>query len=403
MRRGADLRPVAQIVTVRRRRELRAATGERLAEIDDDDVTGIDLIVDADGPPPAGPLRFREVEVELDEGDDDVLDRAIRRLIDRGFARRAEVSKLHRVLADRVGRAAPRPVLGTRSTISDVVRASISDGLDRLVAHDLAVRADGDPLGVHQARVATRRLRSDLKTFQRLLDPVWVAHTRNTLKWTADALGEVRDADVLAGRLADHQSNVADVDAGEFDHLTARLREERDAAMVNVRDVLNRPRYLEMLEKLELAATSPPWLPGGSVDPGRRAGKELARLVRRPWRKLRRAVDRLGDYPDDRELHKLRIRAKQVRYAAETAAPVVGRPAKRLARGAKALQGILGDHNDAVDAEAWLRRVDDRTTPVTLAAGQAIALERRQRAKTRRAWPKAWKKASRPSRRRWLR
>ncbi len=404
MRRGADLRPVAQIVTVRRRRELRAATGERLAEIDDDDVTGVDLIVDADGPPTAGPLRFREVEVELDEGDDDVLDRATRRLIDRGFARCADASKLHRVLADRVGGVALRPTLSSRSTIGAVVEASIGHGLDRLVAHDLAVRTDGDPRGVHQARVATRRLRSDLKTFRRLLDPVWVAHTRNTLKWTADALGEVRDADVLAGRLADHRSHVADVEAGEFDHLTARLTEERDAAMVNVLDVLNRPRYLEMLEQLELAVTSPPWLPDGSVDPGRRAGKELAHLVRRPWRKLRRAVDRLGDNPDDRELHKVRIKAKQVRYAAETAAPVVGRPAKRLARGAKALQGTLGDHNDAVDAEAWLRRVaDGRTTPVTLAAGQAVALERRQRAKSRRAWPKAWKKASRPSRRRWLR
>ncbi len=404
MRRGAALRPVAQIVTVRRRRELRAATGERLAEIDDDDVTGTDLIVAVDGPPAAGPLRFREIEVELDEGDDSVLDWATRRLVDRGFAPSAEASKLHRVLGDRIGPTVPRPALGSRSTIGDVVAASIADGLDRLVPHDLAVRTNGDPRGVHQARVATRRLRSDLKTFRRLLDPVWVAHTRTTLKWVADALGEVRDADVLAKRLAGHRRSAAGVDVGAFDDLTARLTVERDTAMVNVRDVLNRPRYLEVLEELEQAATSPPWLPGGNVDPGRPAGPEVAHLVRRPWRKLRRAVDRLGDDPDDRELHKVRIKAKQVRYAAETAGPVVGRPAKRLAKGVKALQGTLGDHNDAVDAEAWLRRVAvDRPTPVALVAGEAIALERRQRAKTGRSWPKAWKKASRPSRRRWLR
>nr|MDQ2726167.1 CHAD domain-containing protein [Actinomycetota bacterium] len=129
----------------------------------------------------------------------------------------------------------------------------------------------------------------------------------------------------------------------------------------------------------------------------------LGRLVRRPWRQLRRAVDRLGADADDRELHRIRIRAKQVRYAAELAGPVVGRPAQRLARGAKALQGTLGDHNDAVNAEAWLRKeAADRPAPVVLAVGQVIALERREQAATRRDWPGAWRKASRPSRRRWL-
>ena len=54
---------------------------------------------------------------------------------------------------------------------------------------------------VHQARVAARRLRSNLKTFGRLLDPVWVKHVRSDLKWLSSALGELRDADVLAENL----------------------------------------------------------------------------------------------------------------------------------------------------------------------------------------------------------
>ncbi|MDQ2728354.1 MAG: CYTH and CHAD domain-containing protein [Actinomycetota bacterium] len=401
--RGAALQPVARIITVRRRREVRSPTGARLAEIDDDDVTGTGLIAGSDGREPNGPLRFREIEVELVEGDASVLARAARRLTDSGFAPSAEASKLHRVLAGRDAVVTGRAGLDSRSTLHDVVAASIADGLDRLVGHDLAVRAGGDRRGIHQARVATRRLRSDLKTFRRLLDPVWVGHTRTTLKWVADALGDVRDADVLAERLAGHRSTAAEIDSGGFDDLTARLTGERDATMVNLRDILNRPRYLELLEQLEHAATTPPWVTGGRGDPGRPAGPELGRLVRRPWRQLRRAVDRLGDEPDDRELHRVRIKAKQVRYAAEMAAPVVGRPAVRLAKGAKALQGALGDHNDAVDAEAWLRRAgSDLPARVVLAAGQAIALERRQQAITRRAWPDGWRKASRPSRRRWM-
>lgn len=401
---GVALRPVAEIVTVRRRRELRAPTGKRLAEVDDDDVTGVDLLAAADDQAPTAHFRFREIEVELDEGDDDMLNRAARRLTDSGFAPSAHASKLQRVLAGRLGAAPPPRPPGPRSTLHEVLTASIRDGLDRLVTHDLAVRADGDARGVHQARVATRRLRSDLKTFRKLLDPTWVSHTRTTLKWVADALGEVRDADVLAERLAGHRSAVAEVDAAGFDDLSAALTSERNAAMVNLRDVLHRPRYLEMLEELERAATSPPWLPGGSVDPGRAASRELGRLVRRPWRRLRRAVDRLGDDPDDLALHRVRIKAKQVRYAAETAGPVIGSPAERLARGAKALQGTLGDHNDAVNAEAWLRKeAAGAPAPVALAAGQVLALERQRQASSRRAWPKAWKKASRRSGRRWLR
>lgn len=401
--RGGALRPVAEILTVRRRRELRASTGERLAEIDDDDVTGTDLIGEADGGTGCGPLRFREIEIELDGGDDGVLEPATRRLIDRGFAPSPDGSKLGRVLAERIARPAPRPTLGSRSTLHDVVTASIGDGLDRLIAHDVAVRVNGDPRAVHQARVATRRLRSDLKTFRRLLDPAWVGRTRTTLKWIADALGDVRDADVLAEGLTGHRSDAADLDAEGFDDMAAQLTAGRHAALVNLRDVVNRPRYLELLEQLERAADAPPWRPDGSIDPSRPAGPQLDGLVRRPWRQLRRAVNRLGDDPGDRELHRVRIRAKQVRYAAETAIPVVGRPARRLAKGAKSLQGTLGDHNDAVNAEAWLRRqAANGTASVALAAGQAIARERRQQALTRRSWPEDWKEASRPSRRRWL-
>jgi CHAD domain-containing protein len=402
--RGAALQPVAEIVTVRRRREIRAGSGERLAEIDDDEVTATDLVDSAGSGERPEPLRFREVEVELDGGDDVLLDQVARHLAGSGFAPSVDASKLHRVLAPRVGPEPTRPTPGPDSTIAEVVQDSIGSGLNRLIPHDLAVRINGDPRGIHQARVATRRLRSDLRTFRRLLDPAWVDRTRTTLKWVADALGDVRDADVLAGRLATRRSTGGDVEDRGFDELTGRLHTRREAAMVNLRDVLARPRYFELLDHLEQAASSPPWRADGTVDPDRPAASELGQLVRRPWRRLRKAVDELDAEPNDQALHRVRIKAKAVRYGAETARPVIGRPAKRLAKGAKALQGTLGDHNDAVDAEAWLRQeAAEPGTPVAVAAGEAIAVERQEQADTRDAWPAAWKKASRRKGRRWLR
>ena len=64
------------------------------------------------------------------------------------------------------------------------MRCSIADGLDRILDHDYRMRLEAvlAARNVHQARVATRRLRSNLKTFRSVLDPVWLGHTRAELQ-----------------------------------------------------------------------------------------------------------------------------------------------------------------------------------------------------------------------------
>ena len=71
----------------------------------------------------------------------------------------------------------------------------------RLLRHDPGVRLGIDIEDVHQARVATRRLRSDLRTFQPLLDEAWADALRDELRWLGAELGRVRDAEVLRDRL----------------------------------------------------------------------------------------------------------------------------------------------------------------------------------------------------------
>ena len=79
------------------------------------------------------------------------------------------------------------------------MQAVLNYGWQRLVSNDPATRlGEAEPL--HQMRVATRRLRSDLRTFRSLLDPAWTDETRAELKWLGELLGAVRDADVLAER-----------------------------------------------------------------------------------------------------------------------------------------------------------------------------------------------------------
>ncbi len=115
------------------------------------------------------------------------------------------------------------------------------------------------------------------------------------------------------------------------------------------------PRYLALLDHLVDAAREPALALDADVD-----DLELAGFARRPWRKLRKAVDALGDDPSDHELHRVRIRAKRARYASEAVAPVFGKRAREFARAMAAVQDVLGEHQDAVVASEWLRAARDR-------------------------------------------
>jgi CHAD domain-containing protein len=123
------------------------------------------------------------------------------------------------------------------------------------------------------------------------------------------------------------------------------------------------------------------------------AASVLPELLRRPWRKLTKAVKAMDDPPADEQLHAVRIRAKRVRYAAEAVSPLLGKEARSLAEAAADLQDVLGEHNDAVVAGRWLRDAVARARSVrtAFAAGELGGLERWAAAETREQWPAAWK------------
>jgi inorganic triphosphatase YgiF len=72
---------------------------------------------------------------------------------------------------------------------------------DTIAANEPGVRA-GDEDAVHDMRVAIRRTRSTLRSFRGMWDRARVDAFRGELKWLADRLGQVRDGQVMATRLA---------------------------------------------------------------------------------------------------------------------------------------------------------------------------------------------------------
>jgi CHAD domain-containing protein len=393
--RTSRVAPSARMRTVRRPVELRDPAGSRLAEVVDDDVQLLE------GRRVAG--RFRELEVELDEdADAGLLDQVVDRLLEAGAQAAEPTPKYLRALGGRdrtLGPEVVEPEVDSGSSVETLLRHDLASGTLRLFRHEAGVRIGEDPEAVHQARVASRRIRSTLRTFSSLLDEEWTDRLRDDLKWVANLLGEVRDTDVLLERFSEHLAALPATDAKPGRRLLERLATQRDQARRSLLGAMASDKYARLLDDLVAAAAAPALLPGGD----RPAAEVMPPLVVKPWKKLRKAVREAGDDPPDDELHQIRIRAKRARYAAEAVEPVIGKPAEKFADAIADLQGVLGDHQDAVVGEAWLREAAAASRrDVALVAGLLIAAERASADDTRAGWRKVWKAANRSSLRAWL-
>jgi CHAD domain-containing protein len=291
----------------------------------------------------------------------------------------------------------PKP-LGAGAPAGEVVRNAIATSTRRLLEHEAGVRSGDDPEDIHQARVACRRLRSDLRTFSSLLDQQWMEATRAELRWLGGLLGEVRDQEVLRDRLRGHAQVLPEGDRPAAERLIAGLDETRGRSRQHLLQAIRSDRYLALVDCLLAASQAPPLLDGAPAP----AVEVLVPSVAQAWRKLRKAVRRIGPEPEDADLHQVRIRAKRSRYAAEAVAPVVPKAAKFAAAVAD-LQTVLGEHQDAVVAQAWLREEGTQSGPgLALAAGELVVVEDAARLAARRRWRKAWKRARRRKLRSWL-
>ena len=390
--RSAPIGVVARLNTVRSRVVLRDEHDERVGELVDDEVSlldGVRLVA-----------RFRELEVEFEESAPPALVAAlVARLRAAGAGHPDPVPKIVRALGPRAADppdvVAP-PALDFASTPREVVQAAIATATARLLTHDPGVRLGVDAEAVHQARVATRRLRSDLRTFRSVLDEEWSESLRAELKWLGGLLGAVRDTEVLLDRLEHRLAELPTTDIDEGKQLLDSLVERREHARTELLGAMRSERYLMLLDRLVDASRAPQFAPDDEEDDD---DVELADFARKPWRKLRRAVEALGEEPTDFELHRVRIRAKRCRYAAEAIAPALGKGPARFAKVIARLQDTLGEHQDAVVAGIWLR---EHSAHAGFVAGELAALERTAARASRDAWPEIWAEARRRRLRRWM-
>jgi CHAD domain-containing protein len=336
---GSMITPIAEIRTRRLRWSLIGADGSELAQLVDDRVFVLDGNSIRD--------RFREIEVEATSATRAQLER-IGEVIEEAGARNEQRSKLSRAVEALRGSLPPKfgsTEVGPNEPADAAVRPAIAAGLRRLLVNDPYARL-GEVEGVHQLRVATRRLRSVFRTFSPLIREERVAEVIDELRWLGRALGAVRDLDVLRDNLQAQSRGSGTV----LEPLFAELAQRHAAATEVLQKDLRSERYTNLLRRLaDLTRDEELTVPQVAE-----CAIVIPRLIERTWRRLRKPARRLEPDSPETEFHRVRILAKRARYAAETGAsfvdPRTARQLKDFAAGAEAVQNILGEHQDAAVA-----------------------------------------------------
>ena len=359
----AAAEPVATIATHRVVHRLLDEGGRVLAEVADDAVVGTAFATDPGEP--ATVTTWRELEVELVDGDEALLEAVTERLVVAGARPSAVPSKLRRVLGGRLpvpatpapepaavdgeaGKGKGKKVKAPVRTAGEVVLGAVAGQLQALRDADLAVRTE-QPEGVHDLRVACRRLRSILAAFRSVLDREHTDPLRAELQWVGAQLSGARDTEVALSHLRELvAAQPVELVLGP---VAARLQQteikDHQAGASRVTRTLTDRRYLRLLDALDALLADPPVTELAAAP----APAQLADAVRRTGKRLRRIVDAAREAEGAERhhlLHEVRKATKRVRYTAEVAEAEFGAPATALVDCTKQVQDLLGAAQDTV-------------------------------------------------------
>jgi triphosphatase len=330
-------------------------------------------IHNGDSTPPA---RISEVELELKSGAPTALyDVALKllhvaplRLEPRSKAERGYRLSEHTTGPEKAVHAVPldlRSGLGAETALQRIGRAC----LDHLLRNEDAALA-GDPEGIHQMRVAVRRLRAMLSAFAPILPREQRRWASVKLRWFADILGETRNLDVFAADLL-RPAREALAQHGEFDRLAAAVERRRRAAHKEVVRAISSTRYTETLLALLRWFDGRDWRAADAAETLNQPIENIAPQLLERCRATaaKRSKGFAGQSPKKR--HQLRIALKKLRYAAELFGSLYDPvETRRFIQRLKRLQDDLGDVNDLRVARGIVALL---TPPGTRAPGIAQA------------------------------
>src|SRR5438034_664283 len=380
---GAELIPIAAMRTWRSGMRISDRKGGRA-----------DVVLDAVRVLKDGQVvqKFRELEIERVNGKSGLVRRLEKTLRKTGAGDHDGRPKLFRALELSAPQPADPP--STDAPAAEHLKFILARHMEALRSHDPGTRLGGNAEDVHQMRVAVTRLRATLRAARPLLVPEWAEGLRAELAWLGEILGQARDLDVQIEYFQKEAMAVESRDRRPLKRFVERLRTEREKTQHMLLGELRSQRYLELVGKL-LQAAQEPAVVVSSVRLGEITAAEFA--------KLRKARRKLGSSPTDAKLHRLRIKTKRARYAAELAETCLGKAATRFIAQAKIFQDVLGVHHDAVLADKHIREFLAQSPSVRAAfvAGRMVERLRQRCDVARTRIDSQWKKLEKQGKKAW--
>lgn len=315
-------------------------------------------------------LPVSEIELELQQGtpravfalanalaDEAPLRVEMRSKAARGYALADRAEPRDAPATSRFGTVALRRGMAAEDALAVILRRCLA----HLLANEPAART-GKEEGVHQMRVALRRLRVALALFRSMLPEAERSWVRGEVKWLASALGHARNWDIVNGLIGRVRIGLAD--DRDLAALGRAAGRERRRAYDALRGVLATRRYtqftLGLMGWIETRAWRQPGALETSILQVSVVGKLADGVLERRYRKARdraRNFDRLGTHGR----HRLRIALKKIRYAADSFASIYAdKAARRYIRHVETLQDGLGLLNDIAASERLLRNLAQR-------------------------------------------
>lgn len=248
----------------------------------------------------------------------------------------------------------------------------------------------GEVESIHQLRVATRRLRTAIRLFRRALYASQADKLRRELATVAGAAGRVREADVTEELLRKRARKLDPQLAKALAPLFNEVSHRRVEGMKELKQVLNSKTHATVEKRL----AAPTFRRGRDVVLGSIASELLRPLLRA----MIRAGEGLGDDAPPEAIHRLRIRAKRVRYTLEMLGGLGRKKLQKTLVRLERLQAVLGEHNDVTAAMIWVRECIQKTAvpaDTLLAAGALLQLLRARERKLARRGLKAWRNLAR--------
>ena len=243
--------------------------------------------------------------------------------------------------------------------------------LERVLRNEVAVRRRSSE-GVHQMRVAVRRLRAMLSAFSPMLPREQRRWASRELRWLANVLGPARNLDVFASAL------LARAPARLFDPaarkaLAAAVGRQRRAAYRVAVEAIRSPRHTAMMLHLLRWFDGCGWQAEGNIEEMREPIGVLAtRVLDRRMQVVRRhGEDFAEQFPEQR--HRLRIALKKLRYASETLGRLYDpEQVRSFVRRLKQLQDDLGEIADVRVAHQIVAELARDDSAEVAAAGERL-------------------------------